>query len=101
MGPGPGEGPVALLGIPQTSQEREVRGWGQTEGECNVLSPKSRQLEARRNSSAIILVFLSPLIRRRCKFNSVGVCRAQMQSRRRQLTLLPAGSHKDGLAASL
>lgn len=41
------------------SQQREVGGWGQTEGECNVLSQKSLQLEARRNS-AIILVFLSP-----------------------------------------
>lgn len=57
---------------------------GADRGEGNVPSQKTLQLEARRNSSAIILVFLSPLIRRRCKFNSVGVCRAQMQSRGRQ-----------------
>lgn len=68
-----------MLGTPDTSQEREVGGWG-----LNGLSLKSLQSEAGRNSSAIILVFLSPLIRRNCEFNSVGVCRAQMQSRRSQ-----------------
>lgn len=77
-------GPGTVLGTPDISQEREVGGRGQTEGELNVLSLKSLPSEAGRNSSAIILVFLSPLIKRRCKFNSVGVCRAQMQSRRRQ-----------------
>lgn len=81
----PQEGLGTVLGTARTSQERQVSGWGQTEGEVNVPSQKTLQLEARRNSSAIILVFLSPLIRRRCKFNSVGVCRAQMQSRGRQM----------------
>lgn len=63
---------------------KRSQGREQTEGLLNVLSLKSLHSEAGRNSSAIILVFLSPLIRRRCKFNSVGVCRTQMQSRRRQ-----------------
>ena len=79
-------GPGTALGPPGIRQERE--GWGQTEKELNVLSLKSLQSEAGRNSSAIILVFLSPLIGRRCKFNSVGVCRAQMQSRRMQTLVL-------------
>ena len=79
-------GPGTTLGPPGIRQERE--GWGQTEKELNVLSLKSLPSEAGRNSSAIILVFLSPLIRRRCKFNSVGVCRAQMQSRRMQTLVL-------------
>lgn len=63
-------GPGTVLGTPGISQERE--GWEQTEGELNVPSLKSLQSEVGRNSSTIILVFLSPLIRRRCKFNSVG-----------------------------
>lgn len=82
-GSGPREGrALCQVFAPEISQEREAGGWGA--GEPPVLSPKTLPSEAGRNSSAIILVFLSRLIRRRCKLNSVGVWRAQRQSRSRQ-----------------
>lgn len=82
-GSGPREGrALCQVFAPEMSQEREAGGWGA--GEPPVLSPKTLPSEAGRNSSTIILVFLSRLIRRRCKLNSVGVWRAQRQSRSRQ-----------------
>lgn len=54
--------------------DRRERRLGANRKELNVLSLKSLPSEAGGNSSTIILVFLSPLIGRRCKLNSVGVC---------------------------
>lgn len=76
-------GPGTVSGVCSRDQPGK-RSWRLGAGEPPVLSPKTLPSEAGRNSSAIILVFLSRLIRRRCKFNSVGVWRAQRQSRSRQ-----------------